>query len=145
MSAVDRTVQAPQIADELLVNTVIDPVRSCGVEHHHTIPGRDRFTEIEWEIRDAYIPGKDGPAFEQRSVECPKFWSQTATNIVAQKYFRGRMDSPERERSVKHMVDRVADTITRWGVQGGYFADETEAETFASELKAILVNQLASF
>ena len=145
MSAVDRTVQAPQIADEQLVNTVVDPARSCGVEHYYTIPGRDPFTEIEWEIRDAYIPGKDGPAFEQRSVEFPKFWSQTATNIVAQKYFRGRMDSPERERSVKHMVDRVADTITRWGVQGGYFADETEAETFASELKAILVNQLASF
>ena len=64
---------------------------------------------------------------------------------MAQKYFRGRMDSPERERSVKHMVDRVADTITGWGRQGGYFADETEADTFAAELKAILVNQLASF
>jgi adenosylcobalamin-dependent ribonucleoside-diphosphate reductase len=145
MSAVDRTVQAPQIADEELVNTVVDPARSCGVEHYYTIPGRDPYTEIEWEVRDAYIPGKDGPAFEQRGVEFPKFWSQTATNIVAQKYFRGRLDSPERERSVKHMVDRVADTITGWGVQGGYFADETEAETFAAELKAILVNQLAAF
>jgi ribonucleoside-diphosphate reductase alpha chain len=145
MSAVDRTVQAPQIADEELVNRVVDPARNCGVEHYYTIPGRDPFTEIEWEIRDAHIPGKDGPAFEQRSVEFPKFWSQTATNIVAQKYFRGRMDSPERERSVKSMVDRVADTITGWGLQGGYFADETQAETFAAELKTILVNQLASF
>jgi ribonucleoside-diphosphate reductase alpha chain len=145
MSAVERTALPPQISDEELVNTVVDAARSCGVEHYYTIPGRDPFSEIEWEVRDAHIPGKDGPAFEQRSVEFPKFWSQTATNIVAQKYFRGRMDSPERERSVKHMIDRVADTIAGWGKQGGYFADETEADTFAAELKAILVNQLASF
>ncbi len=145
MSAVERTGLPPQISDEQLVNTVVEAARACGVERYYTIPGRDPFSEIEWEVRDAHIPGKDGPAFEQRSVEFPKFWSQTATNIVAQKYFRGRMDSPERERSVKHMVDRVADTITGWGRQGGYFADETEADTFAAELKAILVNQLASF
>ena len=145
MSAVERTGLPPQISDEQLVNTVVEAARACGVERYYTIPGRDPFSEIEWEIRDAHIPGKDGPAFEQRSVEFPKFWSQTATNIVAQKYFRGRMDSPERERSVKHMVDRVADTITGWGRQGGYFSDETEADTFAAELKAILVNQLASF
>src|SRR6185503_4327095 len=69
-------------------------------------PGRDPFDEIEWETRDALIPGKNGPAFEQRDVEFPKFWSQTATNIVAQKYFRGRMASPERERSVKQMIGR---------------------------------------
>jgi ribonucleoside-diphosphate reductase alpha chain len=145
MSAVERTGLPPQISDAELVNTVVEAARACGVERYYTIPGRDPFSEIEWEVRDAHIPGKDGPAFEQRSVEFPKFWSQTATNIVAQKYFRGRMDSPERERSVKSMVDRVADTITGWGRQGGYFADETEADTFAAELKAILVNQLASF
>ena len=130
MSAVERTGLPPQISDEQLVNTVVEAARACGVERYYTIPGRDPFSEIEWEVRDAHIPGKDGPAFEQRSVEFPKFWSQTATNIVAQKYFRGRMDSPERERSVKQMVDRVADTITGWGRQGGYFADETEADTF---------------
>src|SRR6266540_7044036 len=100
--------------------------------------------EDEWEIRDAFIPGKDKPAFEQKDVEFPKFWSQTATNIVAQKYFRGRMSSPERERSVKHMISRVADTIGAWGREGGYFASE-EADTFVAELKAILVNQLAAF
>src|ERR687890_245699 len=85
------------------------------------------------------------PAFEQKDVEFPKFWSQTATNIVAQKYFRGRMSSPERERSVKQMIGRVVDTISAWGRKDGYFASEEEADTFEAELKAILVNQLASF
>ncbi|MGI8479170.1 MAG: LAGLIDADG family homing endonuclease, partial [Gaiellaceae bacterium] len=78
-------------------------------------------------------------------VEFPKFWSQTATNIVAQKYFRGRMSSPERESSVRQMIGRVVSTIGTWGRDGGYFADEEEAETFEAELKAILVNQLAAF
>ncbi|NUR76185.1 MAG: vitamin B12-dependent ribonucleotide reductase, partial [Thermoleophilia bacterium] len=88
---------------------------------------------------------KNGPAFEQRSVEFPKFWSQTATNIVAQKYFRGRMSSPERERSVKQMIGRIVGTVGTWGRDGGYFASEEEAQTFEDELKAILVNQLAAF
>jgi len=145
MSAVERTVRAPQIDESALVNSVADPDRGCGVSRYFTIPGRDPFDEVEWEIRDAYIPGKDGPVFEQKGVEFPKFWSQTATNIVAQKYFRGRMGSPEREWSVKQMIGRVVDTATGWGVEGGYFADEEEAETFRAELKAILVNQLASF
>ena len=118
---------------------------ACGVRRYFTIPGRDPFDEIEWELRDAFIPGKDGPVFEQKGVEFPKFWSQTATNIVAQKYFRGRMSSPERESSVKQMIGRVVDTIGGWGREGGYFEDDEEAETFEAELKAILVNQLASF
>ena len=126
-------------------NTVVDEEATLGVKRHFTIPGRDPFEEIEWEIRDAFIPGKDKPAFEQKDVEFPKFWSQTATNIVAQKYFRGRLGSPERETSVKQMIGRVVDTIGRWGRDGGYFADEDEALTFEDELKAILVNQLAAF
>ncbi|HET9324786.1 MAG TPA: hypothetical protein VFO03_12985, partial [Gaiellaceae bacterium] len=126
-------------------NTVVDEEASLGVKRRFTIPGRDPFEEIEWEIRDAFIPGKDKPAFEQKDVEFPKFWSQTATNIVAQKYFRGRLGSPERETSVKQMIGRVVDTIGRWGRDGGYFADEDEALTFEDELKAILVNQLAAF
>ena len=145
MSAVERTERAPQIDESALVNSVVDHERGCGVSRYFTIPGRDPFDEIEWEIRDAYIPGKDGPVFEQKGVEFPKFWSQTATNIVAQKYFRGRMGSPEREWSVKQMIGRVVDTATGWGIEGGYFAGEDEAETFRAELKAILVNQLASF
>ena len=98
-----------QIATEELVNTVADEEASLAVRRYFTIAGRDPFDEIEWETRDAHIPGKDKPAFEQKDVEFPKFWSQTATNIVAQKYFRGRMSSPERERSVKQMIGRVVD------------------------------------
>ncbi len=127
------------------VNAVIDQGASVTPQRFFTIPGRDPFDEIEWESRHALIPGKDGPAFDQKDVEFPRFWSQTATNIVAQKYFRGRMSSPERERSVKQMIGRVVDTIGGWGRQGSYFATDEEAETFEAELKAILVNQIASF
>ncbi|HET6641807.1 MAG TPA: vitamin B12-dependent ribonucleotide reductase [Gaiellaceae bacterium] len=126
-------------------DSVLDQDAKLGVRRLFTIPGRDPFAEIEWELRDAFIPGKDKPAFEQKEVEFPKFWSQTATNIVSQKYFRGRLGSPERETSVKQMVGRVVTTIGRWGREGGYFADEEEALTFEDELKAILVNQLAAF
>jgi ribonucleoside-diphosphate reductase alpha chain len=140
-----RQLETVEIVDEQLENTVVEDGSSLGVRRFFTIPGRDPFDEIEWETRDALIPGKDGPAFEQKDVEFPKFWSQTATNIVAQKYFRGRMSSPERERSVKQMIGRVVDTIVGWGRDGGYFADDEEAETFEAELKALLVNQYVAF
>ena len=143
--AVEAARSVPVIDDDQLENKVVDEERSCGVDRYFTILGRDPFEEIEWEMRDAHIPGMDGPAFEQKNVEFPKFWTQTATNIVAQKYFRGRLGSPERETSVKQMIGRVVDTITEWGVHGGYFQSTDEAETFHAELKAILVNQLAAF
>jgi ribonucleoside-diphosphate reductase alpha chain len=142
--ATAKEIQTQAPAEEV-TNTVVDETASLGVRRYFTIPGRDPFDEIEWETRDAFIPGKEKPAFEQKGVEFPKFWSQTATNIVAQKYFRGRMTSPEREFSVKQMVGRVVDTIGGWGRAGGYFASDEEADTFEAELKAILVNQLASF
>src|ERR1043165_7283146 len=110
-----------EITAEALANRVVDEGATLGVKRFFTIPGRDPFDEIEWEIRDATIPGKNGPAFEQRAVEFPKFWSQTATNIVAQKYLRGRLSSPERETSVRQMIGRVVDTCVAWGKQGGYF------------------------
>jgi ribonucleoside-diphosphate reductase alpha chain len=153
--AKDTTAAAPSAAEPATastieetpdyVNAVVDAEARVAPRRVFTIPGRDPFDEIEWELRDAMIPGKDGPAFEQRTVEFPKFWSQTATNIVAQKYFRGRLSSPDREHSVKQMIGRVVDTIGGWGRAGGYFADDEEAETFEAELKAILVNQYASF
>src|SRR6188768_3447066 len=145
MATAKQATQAPPVQEEEFVNSVLDEEASVAPKRYFTIPGRDPFDEIEWETRDALIPGKGAPAFEQRDVEFPKFWSQTATNIVAQKYFRGRMASPERERSVRQMVGRVADTATTWGKQGGYFASDEEAETFHAELTAILVNQYASF
>jgi ribonucleoside-diphosphate reductase alpha chain len=146
MASAEQEIQtAPETASEEVRNVVVDYGASAGVRRYLTIPGRDPFEEIEWETRDAFIPGKDKPAFEQKDVEFPKFWSQTATNIVAQKYFRGRMSSPEREYSVKQMIGRIVATVGAWGRDGGYFASEEEAETFEAELKAILVNQLASF
>src|SRR6201997_3602315 len=144
MASVEQVPGSETTAVEV-VNTVVEEGARLGVKRFFTIPGRDPFDEIEWETRDALIPGRSGPAFEQRGVEFPKFWSQTATNIVAQKYFRGRLSSPERESSVKQMVGRVVDTVVSWGTQGGYFADDEERETFEAELKAILVNQYASF
>src|SRR5215208_977710 len=120
---------------EQVENTVVQDDATVAVKRYFTIPGRDPFDEIEWETRDAFIPGKDKPAFEQKDVEFPKFWSQTATNIVAQKYFRGRMGSPDRERSVKQMIGRVVSTIGRWGRDGGYFAGDDEAQAFEDELK----------
>ena len=105
-----------------------------GVPRHFTPAGSDPFDSVEMETRTALIPGKDGPSFEQRDVEFPTFWSQTATNIVAQKYFRGKLNSPEREHSVRQMIGRVADTITAWGLKDSYFADGDEAETFRAEL-----------
>ncbi len=145
--ATAKQAEAPKVdaTPEEIVNTVVDSEASVAPGRFFTIPGRDPFEEVEWELRHAHIPGKDGPAFEQKDVEFPKFWSQTATNIVAQKYFRGRMSSPERERSVKQMIGRIVDTIGGWGREGGYFATDDEAEVFESELKAILVNQYASF
>src|SRR3982751_583916 len=135
----------PDPAAEEIVNTVVDAGASLGVRRYFTIPGRDPFDEVEWGIRDALIGEKDKPVFQQKAVEFPKFWSQTATNIVAQKYFRGRMTSPERERSVRQMIGRIVTTIGAGGRDGGYFATDEEAETFEAELKAILVNQLAAF
>src|SRR5881392_1067603 len=144
MASTKQQIEAPVTAQEI-ENTVVHEDATLAVRRYFTIPGRDPFDEIEWETRDAFIPGKDKPVFEQKDVEFPKFWSQTATNIVAQKYFRGRMTSPERERSVRQMIGRVVDTISAWGRKDGYFASDEEADTFEAELKAILVNQLASF
>jgi ribonucleoside-diphosphate reductase alpha chain len=110
-----------------------------------TSPGVHPFDTVEWELRDARIGHGDHVAFEQVGVEFPKSWSQNATNIVSQKYFRGQVGSPERERSVKEMISRVAGTITGWGRAGGYFASEDDARTFNHELTYILLHQLAAF
>jgi ribonucleoside-diphosphate reductase alpha chain len=134
-----------EVSVDEVVNTVVDDTAIVGVKRYFTIPGRDPFDEIEWEIRDAFIPGKDKPAFDQKGVEFPKFWSQTATNIVAQKYFRGQLGTPARETSVKQMIGRVVETIGKWGRAGGYFANDEEADTFEVELKTLLVNQYVAF
>src|SRR5712691_9623998 len=105
------------------------------------------FDEVEWDVRDAVIPNfkEGGNAFEQRGVEFPKAWSQNATNIVAQKYFRGPLGTPQRESSVRQMIGRVVDTIHGWGARDGYFASEADGKTFADELTHLLVTQRAAF
>ncbi|HKJ36883.1 MAG TPA: vitamin B12-dependent ribonucleotide reductase [Solirubrobacterales bacterium] len=114
-------------------------------ERHLTTEGTHPFDEVEWQDRDAIIGDPENPAFEQRGVEFPKSWSQNATNIVAQKYFRGPLGSPERERSVREMVGRVAGTIADWGRQGDYFATPADADAFEAELTHILLHQKAAF
>src|SRR6476661_696770 len=115
------------------------------VQRRFTEAGVDPFSTVEWEIRDAVIGNPEKPAFEQRGVEFPKSWTQNATNIVAQKYFRGKIGSPERETSVKQMIGRVAGTISDWGRDGGYFATPDDAQAFQDELTHILLNQMAAF
>src|SRR5512132_1481706 len=115
------------------------------VGRRFTEPGVSPFDAVEWDIRDAVIGDPEKPAFEQRGVEFPKSWSQNATNIVAQKYFRGRMDSDERETSVKQMIGRVAGTIADWGRDGGYFATDDDAQAFEDELTHILLHQMVAF
>jgi ribonucleoside-diphosphate reductase alpha chain len=115
------------------------------IPRRFTEAGKHPFDCVEWEIRDALIGDPASPAFEQSGVEFPASWSQNATNIVAQKYFRGRLDSPERESSVKQMIGRVAGTIAAWGREGGYFATDDDAQAFEDELTHILLHQMAAF
>jgi ribonucleoside-diphosphate reductase alpha chain len=115
------------------------------VSRRYTEAGVHPFDMVEWEIRDAIIGDPAKPAFDQRGVEFPATWSQNATNIVAQKYFRGQINTPERENSVRQMVGRVAGTISHWGREGGYFASSEDADAFEAELTYILLNQLAAF
>jgi ribonucleoside-diphosphate reductase alpha chain len=120
-------------------------LQGLSIERRFSTAGVHPFDQIEWEIRDAVIGNPENPAFEQRGVEFPKSWSQNATNIVAQKYFRGKLGSPERESSVKQMIGRVAGTIANWGREGGYFASAEDGDAFEDELTAILLHQKAAF
>ena len=104
------------------------------------------YDEIEWELRTASIGNEKGKTiFEQRNVEVPKSWSQTATNIVASKYFHGKLGTPERESSVRQLVSRVVDTIADWGIAQGYFATIADGENFRDDLAHIMLHQKASF
>jgi ribonucleoside-diphosphate reductase alpha chain len=113
---------------------------------HFTRPGRHPFDEVTWESRSAVINDERGKAvFEQHDIEVPSTWSQTATNIVASKYFRGQLGSPEREHSVRGLISRVVDTIRGWAEAQGYFATPEDLETFSDELTHLLVQQKAAF
>jgi len=118
-----------------------------GIRRTLTTEGVDPYDEVTWERRDARISNyRDGSvAFEQLDVEFPVDWSLNATNIVAQKYFRGTLGSAERETSLRQVIDRVVNTVTDWGTHDGYFIDEREATAFRDELKHLIVTQKAAF
>ncbi len=120
---------------------------SLGLGRHFTKAGVNAYDMLTWVKRDSIIsnPMTGINVFEQRDVEFPDTWSLNAINIVAQKYFTGTPGTKERERSLKTLIDRVTDTITRHGLKEGYFVDEEEAETFNQELKYILATQRAAF
>ena len=113
---------------------------------HFTQSGRHPFDDVTWELRSAVINDEKGqPVFEQHGIEVPVSWSQTATNIVASKYFRGQLGSPERETSVRALIARVVDTIRGWADAQGYFATPDDLAAFSDELTHLLVNQKAAF
>jgi ribonucleoside-diphosphate reductase alpha chain len=118
-----------------------------GIRRYFTTEGVHPYDEISWEQRDARITNfRDGSvAFEQLDVEFPADWSLNATNIVAQKYFRGTLGLPERESSLRQVIDRVVDTVTEWGTHDGYFESVAEARVFADELRHLVVTQKAAF
>jgi ribonucleoside-diphosphate reductase alpha chain len=126
----------------------IAPQRTgIGIRRHFSTAGVHPYDSVAWERRDARITNyRDGTvAFEQLGVEVPESWSLNATNILAQKYFRGTPGTPEREWSLKQVADRVVDTITAWGTKDGYFVDDEEAEIFQAELKHLIIHQMAAF
>jgi ribonucleoside-diphosphate reductase alpha chain len=113
---------------------------------HFTTAGRHPFDEVTWERRSAVINDEKGqPVFEQNDIEVPVTWSQTATNIVASKYFRGQLGAPDREASVRGLIARVVDTIRSWAEAQGYFATPSDLEAFSDELTHLLVQQKAAF
>jgi ribonucleoside-diphosphate reductase alpha chain len=121
------------------------PGAALSIERFFTSPDTHPFDTVQWERRDARIGHGDRVAFEQTDVEFPTTWSQNATNIVTQKYFRGQLDTPARERSVKQMIGRVAGTIAGWGRERGYFATDEDGDAFEAELTHILLHQMAAF
>jgi ribonucleoside-diphosphate reductase alpha chain len=123
----------------------VHAITALSIRRRFTTPGVHPFDTVEWELRDARIGHGDKVAFEQSDVEFPTTWSQNATNIVAQKYFRGQPSSPARERSVKQMIGRVAGTIADWGRSRGYFATAEDGDAFEAELTYVLLHQMAAF
>ena len=115
-------------------------------ERRWTTPGIHPYDEITWEYRTAGISSETGKSvFEQKDVEVPDFWSQLATNVVVSKYFRGHLGTPERETSVKQLIDRVVNTIAAWAETQRYFATDADLATFKAELTHLIVHQKMAF
>ncbi len=121
-------------------------VRGLTFERRWTRPSVHPYDELEWELRTASIANEAGKTvFEQKDVEVPKSWSQLATNVVVSKYFRGHVGTPERERSVRQLIDRVVNTICAWAETQHYFATDEDLAAFKAELTHLLVNQKMAF
>ena len=120
---------------------------AIGVRRWFTTDGIDPYDMVDWHTRDArLIDHRDGSViFEQSGIEVPTTWSVNASNILAQKYFRGALGTPARESSLKQVVDRIVDTITTWGERDGYFVDDAETRAFRDELKYLMISQRAAF
>jgi len=122
------------------------PTRGLTFERRWTRPGVHPYDEITWEYRTAGISSETGKSvFEQKDVEVPDFWSQLATNVVVSKYFRGHLGTPERETSVRQLIDRVVNTITAWAETQRYFATDQDLKTFQAELTHLIVHQKMAF
>src|SRR3984893_14179910 len=120
--------------------------RGLRFERYFTPPESSAYDLIQWERRTAAITNEKGSViFEQKHVEVPTSWSQLAINVVAQKYFRGHVGQADRENSVRQLIDRVVNTLGRWGREGGYFATEEDALNWEEELRWLLATQRASF
>ena len=115
------------------------------LERFFTTAGVDPYDEVEWDTRDAVIGFGDKIAFEQRGIEFPKSWSQNSTNIVAQKYFRGPLDTPRRERSVRQMIGRVVGWYKQRGSDDGYLVSDEAVSAFRDELTHLLLQQKMAF
>ena len=123
-------------------------VAAQGLKFHRffSVPGRDPLEMVEWEKRSAIIRNEKGEViFEQTGVEAPAFWSDMAVNVVVSRYFRGSLGTSERETSIRDLILRVADAITGWGREQGYFASDEDSDIFRNELTYLLVHQKASF
>ena len=113
---------------------------------YFTTPGKHPYDELEWDLRTATITNDKGDVlFERDNIEAPKEWSQTAINIVVSKYFHTSKNSQIQEKSIKQLIDRVAKTLTEWGIKDGYFASDRDAQTFKAELTHLLVTQKGAF
>ena len=122
------------------------PAKGLTFERRWTRPGVHPYDEITWEYRTAGIANESGKSvFEQKDVEVPNFWSQLATNVVVSKYFRGHLNTPERETSVKQLIDRVVNTIASWAETQRYFASDEDLATFKAELTHLIVHQKMAF
>src|SRR5882672_10729824 len=149
--------QQPDVSVELPADSAIQSIAESTSSHapkapgiriprKFTEPGEDVWATVEWEKRSAVITGEKGEiVFEQHDIDVPKSWTQLATNVVASKYFRGHLGTPERETSVKQLIRRVSYTMADWGKTCGYFASDADYLAFRDELTHLLLHQKAAF